>query len=206
MKIHRIETGGLQCNCYLLEKDGWAVLIDCAGNGSEILAVCARLNLSIAAILLTHGHIDHIEGIDAVVEKFGCSVYIHKEDATYLKTAAYNLSSRIYMHPITICADAVLFEDQERIEIAGMTFDVIHTPGHTRGSVCFVCEDVLFTGDTLFLESVGNEFPPFGNFEMEIRSIKDRLFVLEEDYVCYPGHGPETSLFHEKKFNLYCRV
>lgn len=206
MRIHCVETGPLQCNCYLVEKSGQAVLIDCGGIGDEILSACKQLDVTVAAILLTHGHVDHIEGVDRVVETYSCPVYLHKEDAPCFESAAHNLSVRVYLKPLTVRALPQLFDDNDILEIAGLSFRVIHTPGHTPGSVCFCCGDVLFTGDTLFQGSVGNEFPPFGNFAQEINSIRTKLFVLDKDYTCYPGHGGITSLLYEKKNNQYCGI
>lgn len=205
MKIHRIEAGALQCNCYLVENAGQAVLIDCGGNGKEVLFACKRLGVSVAAILLTHGHVDHIEGVDAVVSAFDCPVYLHQEDGLCTEDPARNLSTRVYLKPLELRTKAILFGDGEDIDVAGLSFKVLHTPGHTPGSVCFCCEGVLFTGDTLFRDSVGNEFPPYGSFALEIESIRKRLFTLDKDYRCYPGHGDATTLFYEKKNNQYCR-
>lgn len=206
MKIHCLEVGALQCNCYLIEKDDQAVLIDCGGNGEEIFALCERLGVFPSAILLTHGHVDHVEGVDAVVAAYDCPVYLHKEDGDFFENPAYNLSTRVYLKPLVIRANPILFEDGDCIAIGAFSVKVIHTPGHTPGSVCFKIEDVLFTGDTLFRDSVGNEFPPLGSFATEIESIQSRLFTLGDDYTCYPGHGGATSLFYEKQNNQYCRL
>ncbi|MBR4086233.1 MAG: MBL fold metallo-hydrolase [Clostridia bacterium] len=206
MQIHQIQCGPLQANCYLIEESGAAVLIDCGGDGTEILAFAAEKGLKIKAVLLTHGHIDHIEGADRVVEQHQCPLYIHEKDAEFPYKASLNLSSQIYRMPIVLKTAAIPFKDGERLNIDSLEFDVIHTPGHTPGSVCFRFREYLFTGDTLFYRSVGNEFPPYGNFALEIESICHRLFTLESDFRCYPGHGEATSLSYEKINNPYCRV
>lgn len=204
--IQLIQCGPLQCNCYLIDDQENAVLIDCGGDGSEILSVLKGRRLKLVAILLTHGHIDHIEGLDRLVEEYQCPVYIHEDDAEFLQNAGLNLSVQIYRIPIALSSSAITFGDNERLKIESMKFDVIHTPGHTPGSVCFSFDDQLFTGDTLFYNSVGNEFPPYGDFALEIQSIRNRLFTLECDFKCYPGHGEATTLAYEKSNNPYCRV
>ena len=206
MQVHQIQCGPLQCNCYLIEENGTVVLIDCGGTGSEILSFAKEKGWMIDAILLTHGHIDHIEGVDRVVADHQCPVYIHEDDAAFLQNANFNLSAKIYRIPFALEISAIPFKDNERLKFKAMEFDVIHTPGHTPGSVCFRFGEILFTGDTLFLNSVGNEFPPFGSFSLEIESIRTRLFALDGDFVCYPGHGERTMLDYEKMNNPYCRV
>lgn len=205
MQIHRIPCGRLQSNCYLIEEGDSAVLIDCGGDGSEILAFATAKNLKIKALLLTHGHIDHIEGVDRVVEQHHCPMYVHENDVELLYNASLNLSQHIYRASVLIKADAISFKDNDRLSFDSFAFDVIHTPGHTPGSVCFRLGNALFTGDTLFLNSVGNEFPPYGDFSLEIASIRKRLFTLEDDFICYPGHGESTTLFYEKINNPYCK-
>lgn len=207
MNLTCLETGLMRCNNYLLENEetGEGVLIDCGGDGDEIILAAQRSGLQISAILLTHGHADHIEGLDKVVSAFSCPVYLHKYDLEYLKRSDFNLSMRIYMRPLVIETKAIALEDGEQIEKAGFSFEVIHTPGHTQGSVCFRCGDMIFTGDTLFRDSVGGDFPPFGNLDTEIESIRTRLFTLD-DCVCYPGHGEMTTLSYEMKNNMYCRI
>ena len=206
MQIHRIQCGRLQSNCYLIEENDTAVLIDCGGDGSEILDFAESNGLKIEAVLLTHGHIDHIEGVDRVVAEHQCPLYIHENDLEYLYNASLNLSPQIYRISVVLQSTASVFKDNERLKFGSLKFDVIHTPGHTLGSVCFQINEYLFTGDTLFFNSVGNEFPPFGNFALEIESIRNRLFSLENNFLCYPGHGESTTLAYEKINNPYCRV
>lgn len=206
MKLTRLVTGALQCNNYLLENGGEAVLIDCGGSGQEAVLAARQAGVSICALLLTHGHADHIEGVDQVAKAFNCPVYLHVLDGEFLNRPDYNLSQRIYQLPLVVKAKVEPVQDGQVIEAAGLKFKVIHTPGHTPGSVCYQCGDVLFTGDTLFRESIGGDFPPFGDLNTEIDSIRSSLFNLGKDYLCYPGHGEETTLFYEMKNNMYCRI
>ena len=208
MKLVCLETGLMRSNSYLLinEDENTAILVDCGGDGQEVILAARQRGIIIAAVLLTHGHADHIEGVARVVEEFGCSVYMHRYDADYPKRAECNLSARIYLQPKTYDFVPQMTEDGEQLDVAGFAVEVIHTPGHTMGSVCYRVGNILFTGDTLFRESVGNDFPPFGNLETEIESIRERLFSLGEDLVCYPGHGDSTTLSHEMKYNMYCRM
>ncbi len=206
MNIYPITVGALQCNNYLVTEGDRAVLIDCSGDGAQVIRLAKELGVSIDAILLTHGHADHIEGVDRLVAEFCCPVYIHAEDISFLKRADYNLSTMIYPSPLVVGADAISFEDGEILRFGALSFEVIHTPGHTPGSVCLGCGGVLFTGDTLFRDSIGAIFPPFGDQRMELHSIQMRVYAIEEDMVCYPGHGEQTTLGYEKKNNHYCRL
>ena len=206
MKIYPITVGALQCNNYLIAEGDRAVLIDCSGDGTQVLHMAQELDLAIEAIILTHGHADHIEAVDRVAAKFRCPLYIHAEDAALLKRADYNLSTAIYRKPLIIETDAILFNDREILRFGSLSFEVIHTPGHTLGSVCLCCENALFTGDTLFRDSIGAIFPPFGDQQLELDSIRTRLYCLEKNMVCYPGHGEQTTLDYEKKNNQYCRL
>ncbi len=208
MRIVTIETGAMRCNNYLVmnEKTSQGLLIDCGGSGEDLIRAAQKDGVSIEAILLTHGHADHIEGTERVAKKFGCPVYLHELDLDYPKSPECNLSERIYMQPFTYDFSPQPIRDEDVIEAAGLSVKVLHTPGHTLGCVCFQIENLLFTGDTLFRESVGGDFPPFGNLEQELRSIRTRLYTLDADCTCYPGHGAPTTLAHEKMNNLYCRI
>ena len=208
MRISKHETGRLHSNTYFVIDDltDEGFLIDCGGTPEEIALLIEREGFRPKGILLTHGHIDHIEGVDGIAQRYDCPVYIHEYDAAFLIRPGENLSSRLGYTPFSTTVKPITICDGDQIEVGGFSIEVIHTPGHTNGSVCYRCEDVLFTGDTLFYESVGNDLPPYGNLSEEIDSIRKKLFTLEKDLICYPGHGAETSLTHEKKWNMYCRI
>ena len=188
------------------EQTSEGILIDCGGDGDRLGVIIAQKGIELKAILLTHGHADHIEGVAALCKKAPCPVYIHKEDHGYLTNPAWNHSGEIYGRAFCLDVGVEAVSDGERLDLAGFLVDVIHTPGHTPGSVCFRVEDCLFTGDTLFKDTIGGEFPPHGDTATEIISIRRQLFSIEEDLACYPGHGEPTSLHYERKYNLYCRI
>ncbi len=206
MKVVCLELGRMGNNNYLVvnEDSNEAILIDCGGTADEIIREICLRGLRLTAVLLTHGHIDHIQAIDGIAAYYSCPVYIHSLDRDFLVRPEYNLSKRIFGQ--AFCAETVPVILEEELTVAGMNITVIHTPGHTPGSVCFRMGNTLFTGDTLFADSIGAELPPFGDSKTEIDSIRRELFTIPDDCICYPGHGKETSLFYERKNNLYCRI
>ncbi len=208
MKMIKIEVGRLQSNAYLLqnEETDAAILVDCGGSGKELMDAAIQAGLAVKGIFLTHGHADHIEGVDHVAAHFSCPVFLHREDLPALIRPDYNLSFSVLKRPLVLETKGTALEDGQVVECAGFAVRCIHTPGHTPGSACYLIGRDLFTGDTLFLNSVGGEFPPFGNLETELDSIRQKLFSLPLDYCCYPGHGAPTSLFYEKEQNLYCGI
>lgn len=201
MQIDIVPAGLLQANSYLLTKDNKnAVLIDCGG--AEVLKFAESKGLKIGAVLLTHGHFDHIGGCAEAQEagaKIGCS----KEDAKILSSNE-NLSGMTGVPMKKFNADFT-FQDGDTLSFFGMDFKVISTPGHTRGSVSFLFEDCLFTGDTLFYGSAGRtDFP--GGDENELFSSLKKLSLIEGDLKVYPGHDKATSLDRERKYNPYVRL
>lgn len=205
MKIEKFPLGILGANCYLIinEDTKQAVLVDPGGTSKKFRAYIEEEGLKIEAVLLTHGHFDHIMGIDAVLEEHQVPVYVHEEDADIMTDPEMNLSSS-YTRGYTFDG-AQSVRDGQKLELAGYTFEVIHTPGHTMGCCCYYIqsEKVLFSGDTLFQCSVGRT--DFANSSMSalVRSIRDRLFVLPEDTLVYPGHMGETKIGYEKLHNPY---
>ena len=156
---------------------------------------------SIHHILITHNHFDHIGAVGYIVEKCGCDVYIHKNDAEFLTNTYLNLSDRFGSE---IVYNGRYFSvNEQHLSLLGLDFKFIHTPGHTPGSVCIRVGDCLFTGDTLFKRSVGNAFSPYGDTDLEILSIKNKVLNLDDRLLCYPGHGESTSIEYEKHFNPY---
>ena len=216
MKIGRMVLGVCQTNCYFLYRTGApdAIVVDPADHGDKIADALERNGFRVAGILITHGHFDHILGCDAlkavaneIAEKNGTEpvkIYACEAEEELMKDARLNLSGGM-SGPYTLEAD-VYVKDGEEITIAGMTCKVIATPGHTVGGCCYYFEDagILISGDTLFQESVGRTDFPTGSMSTLVRSIKEKLFVLPEDTLVYPGHGDSTTIGSEKKYNPFC--
>lgn len=205
MKIETFVTGMLGTNCYLVsnEETKECILIDPAVCAPEIVRRIQEDGLSFKAILLTHGHFDHIMGIDGFLKAFSVPVYACREEEAVLCDASINASAD-YTGGYTY-AGAVYTEDGQVLRLAGMDIKVLHTPGHTVGGCCYYIEEehTLFSGDTLFFESVGRTDLPTGSGSSLARSIREKLFVLPEDTVVYPGHMEATSIGHEKRYNPY---
>lgn len=200
LKIYVKPTGVLRANSYLVTSDNkTAVAIDCGG--AELFDYAKEKNLEIRYILLTHGHFDHIAGCASPYAeniKTGASIKEVK-----LINSADNLACDfgVMLPEIRI---SFTFDDGDVLNLCGIEFKVIATLGHTVGGVCFKAENNLFTGDTLFCESVGRTDFPTGNSSALTSSIKEKLFTLE-DCIVYPGHEEETTLANEKKYNFYIR-
>lgn len=205
MKIEKFVTGIISTNCYLVinEDTKQAVVIDPAACPSYLMSHIKSEGLKIEAILLTHGHFDHIMGIDGFLSEFDVPVYVHEEDADAMEDPVLNQSST-YTSGYTF-GKARYLRDRQTLELAGYTFQVIHTPGHTKGGCCYyvASEGVLFSGDTLFQNSVGRtDFVNSSTSDL-VHSVREKLFLLPDDTMVYPGHMGETKIGHEKKYNPY---
>jgi glyoxylase-like metal-dependent hydrolase (beta-lactamase superfamily II) len=152
-------------------------------------------------VLLTHGHFDHVGGVEAIVKATGCALWMREADYTQFKTPEND-----FFYPIHDCdfTEVQLCEEGEQIHAGGLTFTVMETPGHTWGSVCYLCENALFSGDTLFAGSCGRTDLPGGDGQTIVLSL-ERLAELEGDYTVYPGHGGATTLARERAHNPYMR-
>ena len=201
MKLYHLITGPLRVNAYFLvnEDTKEAVLIDCGENYKKIKQVEESNGFKVKALLLTHAHFDH-SGCAKRLQDDGVRVYISALDAQKLLNED-NLSGDFGRAFEYLTADKTII-DGDYITECGMTFKVIATPGHTDGSVCFLIGDMLFSGDTLFLESVGRTDFRSGSRADLIKSVK-KLFELDGDYTVYPGHEDFTTLSHERKYNLF---
>lgn len=207
IKIGRMVLGVCQTNCYFLYQEGnsSAIVVDPADQGGKIFEALSKNGFQVEGILLTHGHFDHIWGSKALREQSGARIYAYEGEKELCGDADLNVSSQAG-RPYTIEPD-ILLKDGEELSIAGMTFRVIATPGHTQGGCCYYFRDAgfLISGDTLFQESVGRSDFPTGSMSALIRSIKEKLFILPDDTKVYPGHGDNTTISHEKECNPFCQ-
>lgn len=201
LRMKTCVLGMVSTDCYIVYKGQDAVVIDPADNGAYIANQCKELGVVPVAILLTHGHFDHIMAVDELRNMFHIPVYAGEVEEAMLKDTSLNLSTN-FGHSFTTKADQLL-KDGETLELLGETWKVISTPGHTSGSVCYLIEkeDILFSGDTLFAESLGRTDFPTGSSSQIIASITEKLFLLRDDIMVYPGHGEPTSIGHEKQYN-----
>lgn len=207
VKVETLSVGKMKSNCYILYNAETlkTVIIDPGAEGDTIIARIEKLGICPEHIILTHGHFDHISAVDEICEKYNIGIIMNEQDAEMLSNANYNLSLSFDGTPVTVNCKNIKYVTDESKQLIGKKFEFIATPGHSNGSMCIKVCEYIFTGDTLFRMSIGNEFPPFGNFKTEINSIKDKLFALDGDYICLAGHGEKTTLDFERKYNRYIR-
>lgn len=204
MRIIKLEVGNLGANCYIVycEKTLKGAVIDPGGNFQDIINILEREKIEIASIINTHGHADHIGDNDKIKEHTGAPILIHKEDAGMLTSSQGNLS--LYIGKNLVCKPADhLLTDEEMIQIGEMQLQILHTPGHTPGGICIKADDVVFSGDTLFEQSVGRSDFPGGSHNQLIKSIKEKLLTLPDSTKVLPGHGAETTIGHERYNNPF---
>lgn len=198
MNIKTIPVGQLETNCYVVvnEETLACVVIDPGDESNTIMDYIESNRLNCEAILLTHGHFDHVGAVNEILEQTGCALYINPRDEGY----EVGKSGMKFKMP----EGGKYYDDGDIIVEAGLEFKVLATPGHTPGSVCLICGDALFTGDTLFRGSCGRTDLPGGSMREEMRSLK-KICRLEGDFEVYPGHMDSSTLERERRFNHYCR-
>ena len=205
LKVEQYVVGPVQTNCYFAVNDETKemILIDPGANADRLIQIIEEEKLNPVAILLTHGHFDHIGAANEVREHYGIKIYASCDEEKLLASPARNLSNA-YGMSLKVTAD-VLHNDGDILELAGLKIKAIHTPGHTPGGCCyyFPYENVVFSGDTLFCTSVGRTDFPGGSMSDIIRSIKEKLMTLPDRTTVYPGHNDVTTIENERMYNPY---
>lgn len=199
MEIKCINFGGMGANCYLVETQDVRIVIDPFQIDNRIEEFLSSEKPKF--VFLTHCHFDHILGAEEIREKCGAKIAIGEHDAIGLTDPYFSLSEMVGFNQKPFSAD-ILFENGQVFEVGTTKIKVIHTPGHTAGSVCYFLEDIIFTGDTLFEGTIGRTDFPTGDFAVINKSLK-MLKDLKEDYKIYSGHGLSTTLSREKLTNPY---
>lgn len=200
--IERFVVGPLETNCYVVAdaRSRQACLIDPGAEAAMIQDYLDRMGLKLECIINTHGHGDHI----AANSRFAVPIYIHTLDADFLTDTTLNLS-KVFMFGITSPKASRLLEEGDAIPLGSFTIDVLHTPGHTPGSISLKVDGAVFTGDALFAGSVGRTDFSYGDQALLIDSIARKLYTLGDDVVIYPGHGEASTIGEEKRSNPYVR-
>ncbi len=212
MKIEILAIGAFDANCYLLiAEDGrQAILIDAPDPIEPMIDLAARLGVVPELLVHTHGHVDHMAGNEALKRRWpNLKIAIHEADAAMLESPQWNLSALFGEGATSPPADRLL-KDGDKISLGDETLEVLHTPGHTAGCICLYLArpknsgpPLVITGDTLFSASIGRTDFPGGNSQQLLRSIRTKLLSLPDETICYPGHGPPTTIGRERRENPF---
>lgn len=206
MKYENVIVGSLETNCYLIycEETLECAVMDPGAEPEKIFSAINEKKLKPVVLINTHGHIDHIGANKDIKERYEIPLLIHSEDAPMLNSVlqsglALFLGSKTSPRP-----DRLLVEGEE-VKIGTSSLKVIHTPGHSPGSLCFIQDGLLFSGDTLFCGGVGRTDLPGGSMEKLMNSIRNKILTLSDETLVFPGHGPQTTVGRERNMNSFIR-
>lgn len=204
MKIYKIPAGIYAANCYILvdEMTNKSIIVDPGGSADDLLLFVDKNKLQIEYIVLTHGHADHIGGVNELHESLNIPIMAHIAEEELLKDADKNLSSQMAMGSVEILP-SIFLKEGDKFSFGNINVEIIHTPGHTEGGMCLKIGDDLFSGDTLFKGSIGRSDLYGGNPNVLLDSIREKLLILNDNVKVWPGHGDATTIGEEKLFNRY---
>ena len=209
VKLYPLPVGDYQANCYIISVDERALIVDPGDEATKIIRCLETKKLKPEAILLTHGHFDHIGALKEVQAKYDVPVYAHQDEKEYFTNANYNLSWKAGRTPVEIgdLSAFIFIGEDQTIELLNQTIDIRHVPGHSLGSIAFYFKEsgMVVSGDALFKGSVGRTDLIHGNHDQLITSIKSKLLTLPDDTIVYSGHGPATTIGDEKQTNPFFR-
>jgi hydroxyacylglutathione hydrolase len=196
MEIAKFSIGDYKTNCYVIHDNGDAIVIDPGYDSEELIQYLKENLLSVEAVYITHGHFDHVGGVNQLKSLYQCKVYAPEKDKIWLGKSSYNrLGYPILVDTWVVHGDEIL--------VFGHVFKVYETPGHTEGSTALYVKGHLFSGDTLFFESIGRTDLPLSNPNAIINSVKRMYQWFDDDTIVYPGHGKTSSIQHEKAHNPF---
>lgn len=204
MILEKININTFGENCYIVASDSTkeAAIIDPGAEFNKIDDKIKKLGLLPRLIILTHGHGDHIGAVGELVEKYKMKVYAHEDELDLLSNSTMNFSKMMFGIDKSFTPD-ILLKDKDVVTLNDLVFEIIHTPGHTRGGICIKVGDVMFTGDTLFDKSIGRTDFPNGSYDELIDSITNKIFTYDDNIVIYPGHNMSSTIGSEKKLNPF---
>jgi hydroxyacylglutathione hydrolase len=204
MIIKNFMSGPLAVNCYFVgdEITKEAFIVDPGGFSDELVQYIDSNNFKILYIVLTHGHSDHTGGVMSYKEKYGAEVVAFEKEANLLENAAYNFSKEVFGAPFQFKAD-IYVNEENVLKVGDLRLKFLHTPGHTPGGMCILVGKHLFSGDTLFADSVGRTDFSYSSFDALMKGIHQKLFTLPDETRVYPGHMGETTIGHEKEYNPF---
>ena len=206
VKIKTVVVGGYQVNCYLVseEESGVGVIIDPGDQADLIMNSIESSGFIPKGILLTHGHFDHTSAVEELRAKYSIPLYAGRGEEELLTNASLN-GSALFGSPVNLADPEFLLEDEAPLTVGPVNFRVLATPGHSPGGVCYLEETAgaLFCGDTLFAQSIGRTDLPGGSMQVLMNSIESKIMTLPDSVVCYPGHGPATTVGAERAGNPF---
>ena len=204
MTVKKFITGPVQANTYLVydeTKDGFVV--DPGAYNAQLNQMIEQEGINLKYIVLTHGHADHIGGVESVLKLCpDAKIIAHRLEEEMLTKPELNISVEIYGKPIVIKTD-IFVDDMDSVKCGNMELVFMHTPGHSVGGMCILCDGCIFSGDTLFRASIGRTDFEGGSFPQIVKSIKEKLFVFPDNTLVYPGHMSETTRGYEKEYNPF---